>query len=211
MFRPTETTNVLQKKLKILFRKQDHYSWALLLQEDYLDFSTDNYILEFDVICPDDLFYYYTNRKDNRKDEGWSMEYIGSYGVYGRFKLFLNRNLTQVETIQIKIAFKSQSKYWEFILMPKYTNRSSGIKLTEDKNRIHFNPVEQISFPGEVNAFRIMTSDRIKMKERYEYKIRLWEIMNSGERILNNSISFPQPQSTSIFDRNNTITSYVYY
>jgi hypothetical protein len=208
ILQPSMETNKLLMKNGILLRKQNH-NWLLLIMEKDFDFIIENVTFEFDIICPDNRFYYYTIHR-NHNETNWNMEYIGTNGVYSRLKLSLDKN-PGVNAAYIPIYFESPHKYWEFILIPKFTGVNSKIKLTEDKNRIQFNSPERIKFHEKEDVFRITTTEAILIKEKYEYKLRLWEVLNDGEKILSNSIQCPTPLSSSSISEKDTITSYIYY
>ncbi|MDR1370028.1 MAG: hypothetical protein LBJ72_07895 [Dysgonamonadaceae bacterium] len=207
----TGETNALLARLGILIRKQN-YSWILLMPEKKdVESASEEIILEFEVICRDELFYYYTIQRNIGNGKNWTIEYVGLNGIYSRLKILLNENLRSDKSYHIPVNFESQHKYWEFILIPKFTDFSTKIRLSEDKNRIQFNPPEVIDFPEKQSAYQIVTTNKIKLMEKYDYKLRLWEMMHNGEKTLNNSIQYPKPQSISTISAKDTITSYIYY
>lgn len=192
---PSFETYLLLKKAGVIWRKQDAITW-ILIKADFDENETDRTSLilgedrcqlVFNLKPLDSAFNYFSCTEELYGDYWRLIRNEKSQIVrYNLHILITNQLIRETKKIQIKI--QSKEAYWAFILIPKYTKRDAIIELRENNRKLIFTTTEKFEQPGEDSAFICMTTEKIAMKEIYEYQISLWEKKNSGERILSNHI-----------------------
>ncbi len=58
---------------------------------------------------------------------------------------------------------------------------------------------------------RITTREKVALSERPEYRFQLWEVRESGERLLEGNVGLPRPDESSLSRSADTIATYFYY
>lgn len=214
---PDEQTRLLLQKAGLILKKQDNCTWLLIKhdgeQEDkrlnmfFEDEENAQLIFLLKNQTPD--FYYFT-KKEIVSPDSCKCEYVGMNGVFFQLSIPVDKSVT-ARAPDLYLQMESNLRYWEFILIAKYSPENIKIRLNENKGKIEFEQQEKVDFPGEnKKVFRFLSVRPVELKEKYDYKINLWEERDRGERLLVDSLPFPRVNSISIFDKTDTITSYCY-
>ncbi|MDR3062331.1 MAG: hypothetical protein LBU57_09515 [Dysgonamonadaceae bacterium] len=217
---PTAPTIKLLRKAGILFRKQNAVTWLLIKckeesgRPDFpaLVFEDGKSRLDFDLIALFPDFEYCTQwKKQLLRGAGWVLR--NRRNACGGNKYLQIPVSTRLlgENTNVGIEICSREVIWEFILIPKYTERQVRLELKEDTGRLIFTPVKEVEFPGEIKAFRCVSVSSVDMKETYNYRISLWERKEDGEILLSNNVPFPKSHALSLEKPKEMITSYFYF
>lgn len=215
---PSPDTVLLLKKANVLFRKQDATAWMLIkpsFEEGETDRTSlilkeDDYKLVFYLRPLVNTFYCFSDIKESEGDAWKLVRDENSLITQYNLRISITDSLIR-ETKKIQVEIQSKEAYWEFVLIPKYAQRDAIIELRENNSRLAFTPMQNYELPGEGVVLRCTTTEKVAMKEIHQYRIRLWEKGNNGERILNNYIPLPKPEASSILNQREAITSYIYY
>jgi hypothetical protein len=215
---PSQETVRALKKAGILFQQYDTCTWVLLkpVNEERIRaemfFEDEACTLRFELKNRVPEFCYYT-QKEVATPEGshWKYTYVGEGDIFSLLEIPASKELlAKTETIQL--AFESQEKFWEYLLIPTATPEKVKVKMMEYKNQLSFIFAGMANVPGEQRpALRFITDKEVKLKEAYDFKISLWKITDRGEQLLSDNIRHPQPHSASLFDNENSITGYYYF
>lgn len=216
----TDDSAMLMKKTAAIFRKRLNNQWIILMLENENGminpgnlFPEDSeQLLTFTLNEKSDEFFYYTDWSNpSIQGTDWM---IGHSDKLGRNRRYLQLRVTPAiikEARQINITIPGREARWEFILIPKYNDDKYPIVLKEKQDKLMFSAPEEIMFPGERIAFRCVSTELIAMKEKYDYKISLWQKRGKGDVLLSDHIPCPRPHSLSISNPKEMITSYFYF
>lgn len=197
---PDEKTGISFRRSGLVFRPQGKGRWIVLRPEG-LD---EDLFPTFKVIPTDSLFYYVTERAETL---GSMLEMVGQNGVWGVLRAQLKRN----EVVETTLRLYPLEKRLEFVLIPRYTDVSAVVELREAQNGVIFLPPEKTLFPGVDSARRIMTREKLPLAESTPYRFQLWEIRDSGERLLADRVPLPEPYESSVVEPRDAVTRYFYY
>lgn len=92
----------------------------------------------------------------------------------------------------IELVFCSFHKYWEYVFVPRDDNASRTLRLEETKQMISFGECQPMEFMGRP-VLQCRSTEKIKMEDRPDYTLRLWEHFPMGKRELLRGIPFPRP------------------
>ena len=215
---PTPETSLLLKKADVLWRKQDSITWILIKsnpEKNEVDrvsllLAEEECKLEFHIKPLVNTFDYFTHIEKQEGDCWMLIRNEKSLMDKYFLQIFTNKQLIK-ETIKIQLYLQSKEAVWEFILIPKFTDRNAIIELQESNRKLSFTVPERFNQPGEDFAYKCKTEETIAMKELYDYQISLKEKKINGERILNSNITFPKPETASVSMGKYILTSYIYY
>ena len=214
---PDEKTLDLLKKAGILIKKRDACTWLLIKHNDEEDERLKLFLeaidfpaLSFHIKNQSAESYYYTEPETIYADS-YEHKYIGKNGIFFELTVPVDKKIIN-KGLNVNLQLKSKYKYWEFIMIPKFSPENVRIKLQESKGKIDFDPKGKINFPGEgKEIFRFVSKEPIELKEKYDYIIRLWEEKDKWDYLLIDALAFPRIYSISIFDKADTITTYCYF
>lgn len=220
VLRETKETALLMKKAGLLFRRLSPVKWVLLKNETEkgminhtdLILKEGNFSLDFNLIPDTAGFYYFTDLKNLRVEgDGWILQTsTDSYPNKINFRITVASGLTD-KTREIHINIPNRKSYWEFILIPKHSRLTEPPVLQESTGKLNFSVPEKIRFPGEEQAYRCATETQIPMQDVYNFKISLWIKKEKGDMLLSNRIPPPQPDSVSVINPKEMITTYFYF
>jgi len=208
-FTPTDETRILLLKNRLFLKNIASNHWVILRITGEVT-ETENKELAFEIRSTDNDFYYVTGKEEQKDELPYTLEDPQYPGIWKIMKIKPEKGETGMAN-QILHIIPSVEKYFEFICIPKFHSGDISLRMTEDKNRFQIEEPEIISMPDKTNAIRFVSKDKIPLKKIYKYKVRLWEIRESGERLISDSIPCPSPSNISVFHSNDTITSYYYF
>lgn len=193
------------RRYNILCRKVDKNKWIFLS----LPFSPDDEdiaCLHFDLLPQNNIIYYVTGTLSVRSEEK-NCEIKKSPEINKWMEVTVPFKETMEDII---ISFGSKSKYWEFLIINRSQKDGVELKIEEKQRRVAFNDAEIVENPAFGKAYQIKTTDMLKMKEIYDYAFRLFEVKNTGERLISGHLPAPSPMEASILSPDDTITTYFY-
>ncbi|MBP1638845.1 MAG: hypothetical protein H6Q17_428 [Bacteroidetes bacterium] len=213
---PTSETALILQRSGILFRKQDTHTWILLqpVGEEALSrtglFFEEHQVLLFNMKPLSTDFYFYT-QSEIKTIGDCSCMHIGRNGIFAQLAIPVSKDSLSSRQ-HMDIICESKMRFWEFILIPKFNTQLSNILLNENKNRLVFTCLEKVTLPGEQQpVWRFVSEQELQLKEKYHFRICLWDVQDTGRRLLCSHIPYPQPGSVSIFSPDNMITNYFYF
>lgn len=62
-----------------------------------------------------------------------------------------------------------------------------------------------------MEAYQFRTAEPVALNVNNSYRIKLWEIRKTGNRLLTDTLSFPRYDEISPINPEDTITTYFYY
>lgn len=207
---PTIETKAILLKNNMHFKRIGTGEWVLLcLKGDKLKLNRS--FLTFEVRITEAVFYYVTGREVNTNDETFTIsdpEHPMSWKI---LRIHITEETENDYPIDIHWQIPTVEMFFEFICIPKYHPIDLGLKMDVDKNTFHFIEPENISLPGEGYGILFRSKEPIPLRNIYKHKIRLWEVRDSGERLISDNIPCPNPSERSVFNPNDTITTYYYF
>lgn len=206
---PTNETRIYMLRNNILLRKNREGYWSLLKPAgEKPEEKEAGLSFEIRITSPD--FYYVTGR-DVRATE---TSYTLSDPQYpSAWKIFTIQPLETEEEVLRQINWKipTVEMYFEYICIPKYSQVDLHLKMIDDKNEFQIKGPEKVDLAGDKEVLRFVTKDPIPLRNTYKYKMQLWEVRDSGERLMSDNIPCPNPSERSIYSPNDTITTYYYF
>lgn len=214
---PDRNTKQFLLKAGVLTRKAKLNEWIFLIQSDTFSFERLRELIEdgfkkmiFGLYPLSDEFYYVSGSDNRITGAEFSTQNSSVPGIWKNIEITCKETEnTKLNDVEVKLL--TISKFWEYILIPKYNLFSQNIQLEEQQDKIQFQKVEKIQLFDGSEAFRISTTQRIKLNRIYSYRIKLLEIKNGGEKVLSNMIPCPRPEDFSVSDPRNTLTVYFYF
>jgi len=207
---PESNTNLILRKLGISIKKEDNCHWKLLKRPN----SDDQKLVEtlkFNLKITDPDFYYYTNPEVIVDNEILQIKNSGKKEIWKRLEIQADATSLEKDHF-ININIKSISKFFEFIIIPKPDSENQIMKLTEDENALTFNPDQiDIFSSDQKSVYRFVSSEKIYLRESYNYKISLWDVSQKAKKILFDAIPFPNSSAISVLNSDDTISSYIYF
>lgn len=220
VLKETERSALLIKKAGLLFRRQSPVKWVLLKNETEkgmtnhtdLILKEGNFTLDFNLIPDTAVFYYFTDlKKQSVEGDGWVLQTSkNGYTDKINLRIAVTPGLSD-NTKDIRINIPNRNAFWEFILIPKHSQVAEPPVLRENTGKLNFSAPEKIRLPGEVEAYRCVTETQVPMKKVYDSRISLWIKREKGEMLLSNRIPLPQPDSVSVINPQEMITTYFYF
>lgn len=202
---PTHETQIYLRREEMIFRPFSPDKWILLTSGE----NPEKRTLHFDIRIKDTDFHYYTS---DIQDENTTLSLYKSLtpGIWRTLEIrFPDPGDENNQDIHLHI--KGNEKYFEYLLIPQYNTLETRLKLTETTGSIPFEDLGQIILPDRTTAIRFRSKEKIPLKNFYSFKTTLWEIRNSGDRLLSENIPPPSVTNISVFSPADTITSYFYF
>lgn len=211
-FEPAQDTLFALKKHNILFVSQQKTQWTLLVEENFdpKDLLENECKLFFGLYPQNELFHY-VSLISNTENNNFYLHDVPLSKWWKMMELNLQHIIdNKVQDISIKIT--SPEKYFEYVLIPKFHDANVNIKFSEERNRLTFVQGDQ-DFLAELGTiFPFRSEEKVKLSEDNErIKTLLWEVRDSGERLISTYIPNPKPNEISIINSKDTITSYFYF
>lgn len=203
-------TKLIFNKHNLLFLKQQTTQWDIFIEEkfDPNDLLNNEYKLTFGLYPQSEKFYYLSQTitvndafflHDNTRSKAWRIAELNLPHI-------INNNLQKID-----IRITSPEKRYEYICIPKYHHSNTKLKLVDERNSVEFNEEKFQPIADIQDALRFVSKEKIKLSENNNPKIQLWEIRDSGEKLISNVIPNPQPDERSFIDPKDTITTYFYF
>lgn len=211
---PDLKTAKLLSKLGFLFKKENGSVFMIFKQDSAKKSSSikRGEVLRFNLTVKDPDFFYYTNDEIETTSEISKITTTCKSGIWKQLEIRIDElTLNQDQFIDVNI--KSVSKFFEFIIIPKPESSPQVMKLTEDKNNLIFHPDEIDIFQADQKSvYRFVSTEKIYLKEAYDYKISLWKIEKDGnKKKLFDKIATPNSSAISVINSGDTISSYIYF
>lgn len=193
---PDRDTKVYLLRNKILFKKIEPNHWGLLKQMKE-NSEINPYGLSFHIKARNSDFHHVTLLPFDARNPA----------------LFQSFHIPDEKENkgQIRWHIPATEKYFEYICIPQYYTGDSVLRLRENKNLFEIEGPDKVHLPDAGEVFRFVSKKQIPLRQIYPYKVQLWEIRDSGERLISDRIPCPQPSSRSLFYPNDTITTYYYF
>jgi len=207
---PTDNTRIFLSKSRILFKQIESNRWVLLRIKEEMA-NTDDPDLSFNISINSDEFYYVTAKNITEINPSFSLSDSQYPRIWKTIKLTDPLGNKEKTSEQILLQIPTVEKYLEYICIPKFHPGNINLKMNEDKNNFQIHPPKKVSLPDNVEVIRFVSKDKIPLKKIYTDKVRLWEVRDSGERLISEVIPYPNPSNISIFQPNDTITTYYYF
>lgn len=208
---PLEEIKSIFKKHNILLIQQKVTQWCLFFENklDLNDLLLNKYKFIFGLYPQSEKFHY-LSLKSTSINDAFSLHDAPMSNAWRNVELNLQYIISNnLQKIDIQIA--SPEKYYEYICIPKYYNSDVKLKLKEEQNRIEFNEEKFQPITDIQDAIRFVSKEKIKLSDGNNLKMQLWEVRNSGERLISNFIPNPQPDELSLSNPQDTITTYFYF
>ena len=209
---PEAKTRKLFIDLGIILRNVNDSEWILYKQDDLISSKKSKLVknLKFYLKAIDPNFYYYTNPELIVDSDFFKIKNTEKKGIWKELDILINQ--ISFETPQnITININSLCKFFEFIIIPKPDSQSHEMQIREEKNSLTFNSVAVDILSPNKSVSRFVSSEKICLKESYDYKISLWEMGVTGNKILKNQMPFPNSSAVSVLNSEDTISSYLYF
>jgi hypothetical protein len=114
----------------------------------------------------------------------------------------------------IKVQYNSLKVIWEFILIPRNSTNNKTLVLKEVEERLELSQLDEIEVtPGQL-AYKGYTTELIPLKENYNYQIQLWELRDSGKKMILEDMPLPKAgEFSKNYSNNNSqiITKFYYF
>ncbi len=210
---PSEETNTFFAKSGILFRSASPMQWYILLpsgetaEKQLALWADENPVMKFDLIPLSGEFFYISGLEE-KEEENYSIRKSMQPGVWRQLQIPFTLLNNQPE---IKLTIQYVKKLVEFILIPKYNHPDIQLQLSEEKGRVQFSEIEKIMLFDTTQAYRFRSTGTVDLSQNTSYKIKLWEVRKTGNRLLSDAVPLPRCNETSAINPENTISSYFYY
>ena len=205
----TESKNFFRRS-NILFLQQRDNSWILLKEKNVQStelYDDDFQKMHFHLQHSKTAIYY--NSDGIYENDSFSATNTSYANTWKTIELDTG-NIIKNDLAEINIKIATVYKNYEFILIPKH-HKNLQIKLVEIRNKIQFEVLEQLLLPNIGDVYRFLSKEKIKLTDSNNLKIQLWEIKETGERLLCNTIPIPQPEQISLIDPKNALSTYFYF
>lgn len=205
-------TQKILVELGVILRNSNDSEW-ILYKPDNLTSANKTKLaksLKFYLKTIDPNFYYYTDSELVVESTFFKINNTDKKEIWKELEIFCNQISFEREQ-NITININSLCKFFEFIIIPKPDSQSHEMKLTEEKNSLIFNSAAVDILTPNKAVSRFVSSEKICLKESYDYKISLWEMGEEGNKILKNQMPFPNSSAVSVLNSEDTISSYLYF
>lgn len=119
-------------------------------------------------------------------------------------KILYNLMDNHIIGFNYKIKFDSRESFWKYMIVPTYTKKLKGLKITvKDGGKIKFGTPEHSVLQGNKEALVFQSIAPIKLKEMYDFSFQLkrGDSINSGKTIIK-KMQYPSISSVKAIDRN---------
>lgn len=212
---PSREIAIFFNKSGILFRQYMNNQWNILIPEGETPekqlrlWLEDNIIMNFEL-KPSTPEFLYISSLVEINNKYYSVKNSVSRGGWKQLEIPLTEIILK-QSISIDISVNSLKKHLEFILIPKYNSINIQLQLTEEKGKLQFSKERRVSFLNNIEAYQFKTTEPVVLRNGNPYKIKLWEIRKTGNRLLSDIVPLPMCNEASIFDPYDTVTTYFYY
>ncbi len=207
---PSADTRILLRKQGVLFRQTAWGRWVLL-RPTHLNLADENGAYRFIVRPTDEDWWYVTLNEDGAvQSSNFLMEKSAVPGAWRELLLPLKAQDDE-KNAEVVISLSSLKKLWEFILIPKFTPEATQLMLTERAVGLTFSAVEKVQLFKNFEAYRATSTQPMTLLKNAPHRIQLWEVRDSGDRLLSNAVPVPRCTEASVLDAKNAITTYFYY
>ncbi|TAJ12200.1 hypothetical protein DMA11_13700 [Marinilabiliaceae bacterium JC017] len=118
------------------------------------------------------------------------------------------------QSYRIMIQFHSLKVFWEFVLIPRNYSEDQSLMIKEATESLQFTELEKKMLLSKQQAYRGLSSDLIPLKERYDYKVQVWETKKTGKRLIAAEVPLPMAGEFSLNtsrDKVRIVTKYFYF
>lgn len=199
---PAPETACFLDKYHIKIRRLDN-TWMLYGTQRKVDFiRRDLPYLTFELRPTQDAFYYVSKPLNAHQNADYQITKDKKNRVWHSIMI----PIIQQET---SVCIESQEKYFEYILFPREGREHvDHIQVKEERDRIRFQEQKKIEWIDQSAAYQIISTEKVKLKQRYSYKIQVKKKMKEGEKVVSRSIPAPLPNQLSVTNPSETITAY---
>lgn len=166
---PDYRTRELLQRRKLLWKKVAVNEWVLLGTADLVTDPEDE--LTLNVTITDAKFFYYTEGEGEEK---------------------IKMPLSWKGQRQNVIRYKAKRLYWEYLLLNRQAFRECNLELKDTSEQLLFGVSEIVDYAGR-KGIRMVSAEKVALKEFYDYRLRLSEVTALGRRVLRKSVPLPQP------------------
>lgn len=203
---PGEQTRMYIRRNNLILKKISANRWFLLKMNSEVLEYVDRLVFELHALS-DELYYV---SDEQLEGENFDIKPSVKPGIWKYIEIN-TENLMEKESVHIRIDLKSKMKYLEFLFIPKYHSETINLRLLEEKRRLENVGPEDHYILDNVLVKRFVSKETILLKEKPDYNFALWEVRDSGERMLTNRIPLPRPDNISLISPKDTITTYFYF
>lgn len=225
---PMAETKVLLGKAGVLLRQMDGGKWVLLKPD-----TGEGQVNRADLVLADveqrlrfylrplsDIYYFYAGEPEGSTDENsWVIKKETTENgmlpkVY--LEIFVSHRLL-AGTTDIRLTIPTRKKYWDVVLISRNKRTDYPLELREANGKLMFSvpqTAEQLTGKNGSpldDAFHCVSETPVPMKETYPFRISLWEKREKGDVLISSHIPHPRPDSMSIINAKEMITSYFYF
>lgn len=215
---PTLASQRILTNYQWIFKKTDINEWMLVGDSSHaLSGLSDSatVTIELDATVADPKFLYYTPALLPDRHTGGDIQYEES-GSYRTFRIKLSFTVRKPDEksnspTDVCIYYKSLSRYWEYILLPRTLQQqyTKDLYLSDMEGVLAFAPATPVEWNGHA-GYSIRTIAPIELKEHYPAKIHFFENKRPGKKMLKKNISPPTP-GRFISSQNDTIQEIIYF
>jgi len=208
---PDIETRLLFAKYNIIFRKQRGNQWVLLKPSDDVLMDKEELVFRFELQISSEEFYYSTGDYIMKPDSLFVLKETHKPNVWKVMEIPYSEAINE-EDRHISLQLESKRKYLEYLFIPKYTlTKDLSLKLEEERGRIEFERPKVVTLFEETNVIRFISREQVSLKKSNDYKIRLWEVRPTGEKLLSEYIPYPKAEDISVIQPQDSITTYYYF
>lgn len=208
---PSESTNYLMRRHRILFMQREEGKWVMLCLRDRngeMGVPDAGRTLYFEV-RPSNAEFYYVTRSPKSLDNSFGLVASDKPGVWRVLEISVG---TQAEGIKkINLSIGTVNKRMEFIFISKYNSSEINLALAETGGRIEFEGPEKIANIDGLPALRFVTVNAVTLRKSDSFKIQLLEVRDKGERMLCSNVPVPHVSESSLIEPETAITTYFYF
>jgi hypothetical protein len=202
-------TLLLLQRQGILFRQTAWGRWTLL-RPKYSALANENGVCQFAIFPTDEEWWYVTADDDEKQLGNFIVKKSNTFGIWRELLLPL-KALEDEKNAEVNIVFGSKKKLWEFIFIPKFTPEATQLELRARNKELTFSAAEKVDFFKDFEAYRITSTQPVTLLKNAPHSLQLWEVRDSGDRLLSSAVPVPRCTEASVFDAKNAVTTYFYY
>lgn len=211
---PTTETRLLFRNAGLVFRRMTPSTYCILKPTDSVSQEKLNYFFNQTVEFTFELqplsgdFYFVTEQIEHPE---MKIESGKKAGVWKCLSFEANGDCLK-KTIDFSITLTAVSKFFEFLLIPKYNPSETTVNIVDTKHNITFKQCDNVAIQGICpTVLRFCSEEKIRLQENYTFKLDLVEIKKSGEIVLKHNLPLPKVSATSIENPQDAISSYIYF
>lgn len=210
---------LLLRNRQMIFKRESPGQWMLIGNVEGSGVDEECDVLGLEFVLKDAAFMYYTEWEGFDADVAYTVDLTGCEGKVqftevlqtipkkgagvlftGRLRLSMElfRRARKGESYTISLNFMAKEMFWEYWFVPRKPENQPGQLLVEEANgELLFSEPQlaEVDFIDK-KVYRCVSRTAIKMKERYDFRLDLWEIVQQNperkRKILKN-IEHPVP------------------